>query len=64
MKPTWILWTMKKNARSYRILNECTNVAIIRTFSKSFGLAGLRIGYGVLPFTLADYMRRVRLPFP
>ncbi len=44
-------------------LGELPNVAIIRTFSKSFGLAGLRIGYGILPFAMADYMRRIRLPF-
>jgi len=39
------------------------NIIIIRTFSKSFGLAGLRLGYGVLPEKLADYYWRVRLPF-
>lgn len=44
-------------------LAEFPNVAILRTFSKSFGLAGLRLGYGILPERLADYMRRVRLPF-
>lgn len=39
------------------------NMAIIRTFSKSFGLAGMRVGYGILPPALTDYMRRVRMPF-
>ena len=39
------------------------NIAVIRTFSKSFGLAGIRVGYGVLPPTLTGYIRRVRLPF-
>lgn len=39
------------------------NVAFLRTFSKSFGLAGLRLGYGILPPQLADYLWRVRLPF-
>lgn len=39
------------------------NIAIIRTFSKSFGLAGMRVGYGVLPPVLTGYVRRVRLPF-
>ncbi len=39
------------------------NIAVLRTFSKSFGLAGVRLGYGVLPPAIADYMRRVRLPF-
>ncbi len=44
-------------------LGELPNVAFIRTFSKVYGLAGLRIGYGILPPALADYMWRVRLPF-
>lgn len=39
------------------------NIALIRTFSKSFGLAGLRMGYGILPPELTGYVRRVRLPF-
>lgn len=39
------------------------NVAIVRTFSKSFGLAGIRVGYGILPAEIAGYMRRVRMPF-
>jgi len=39
------------------------NVVVTRTFSKMFGLAGLRLGYGVLPVELAEYMRRIRLPF-
>ncbi len=44
-------------------LEELPNIAVLRTFSKSFGLAGLRLGYGLLPPRLADYLRRVRLPF-
>jgi len=43
---------------------ECwQNVALLRTFSKMYGLAGLRLGYGVLPAWLADYIWRVRMPF-
>lgn len=44
-------------------LDEFPNVAILRTFSKMYGLAGLRLGYGVLPEWLADYCLRVKLPF-
>jgi histidinol-phosphate aminotransferase len=44
-------------------LDEFPNVALLRTFSKLYGLAGLRIGYGIYPGKLADYMWRVRLPF-
>ena len=39
------------------------NVAILRTFSKSYGLAGLRLGYGVLPAELAGFYWRAQLPF-
>jgi histidinol-phosphate aminotransferase len=39
------------------------NVVLLRTFSKMFGLAGLRLGYGVFPDWLADYLWRVRMPF-
>ena len=38
-------------------------VISLRTFSKAYGLAGLRIGYGVMPPILADYINRVRQPF-
>lgn len=38
-------------------------VAYLRTFSKSWGLAGMRIGYAVLPEILADAFWRARLPF-
>lgn len=44
-------------------IGEFPNVAVLRTFSKSFGLAGLRLGYGVMPPELADYLCRVRPPF-
>ncbi|MBQ9407097.1 MAG: histidinol-phosphate transaminase [Desulfovibrio sp.] len=39
------------------------NTAVTRTFSKSFGLAGLRLGYAILPGNLAEYLWRARLPF-
>lgn len=39
------------------------NACVIRTFSKSYGLAGLRIGVGYLPEELAGYYWRARLPF-
>ncbi len=39
------------------------NVVALHTFSKAYGLAGLRVGYAVAPPDLADDMRRVSLPF-
>lgn len=38
-------------------------VISLRTFSKAYGLAGLRVGYGVMPSEVADYVNRVRQPF-
>jgi histidinol-phosphate aminotransferase len=38
-------------------------VIVARTFSKAHGLAGLRIGYGVMEPAIADYLHRVRQPF-
>ena len=39
------------------------NIIITRTFSKLYGLAGLRIGYGISSAAISDYLNRVRLPF-
>jgi len=39
------------------------NLLVVRTFSKAFGLAGLRIGFGFTKPELADYINRVRQPF-
>lgn len=35
----------------------------LRTFSKAYGLAGLRIGYGIMRKEIASYLHRVRQPF-
>jgi len=35
----------------------------LRTFSKAYGLAGLRVGYGIMPADLAEVLNRVRQPF-
>lgn len=38
-------------------------LVILRTFSKIYGLAALRVGYGIGPAMLIDYMNRLRAPF-
>jgi histidinol-phosphate aminotransferase len=38
-------------------------VVTLRTFSKIYGLAGLRIGYGLMPSELANILHRIRQPF-
>jgi histidinol-phosphate aminotransferase len=45
------------------LLDEYENLAVTRTFSKAYGLAGLRIGYAVVPRAWADAYARVNTPF-
>jgi histidinol-phosphate aminotransferase len=44
-------------------LAEFDNLIISRTFSKAYGLAGLRIGFGLMHADVADMLNRVRQPF-
>lgn len=39
------------------------NVVVLRTLSKAWALAGLRVGYAIAPEPLADVLRRVHVPF-
>ena len=39
------------------------NLVVSRTFSKAYGLAALRVGYGVMDAAVADLLNRVRQPF-
>lgn len=45
------------------ILADHPNVVVLRTFSKAYGLAGLKVGYGVAHPELADAMRKLVPPF-
>jgi len=45
------------------LLAEYKNLIVTRTFSKAYGLAGLRVGYGVSSQSIADLLNRVRQPF-
>ena len=44
-------------------LGEFPNLVVTRTFSKAYGLAALRVGYGLSHPDLADLLNRVRQPF-
>ena len=48
---------------SFEYLKADKPVVGMRTFSKAYGLAGLRVGYGVMPAVLAELLNRVRQPF-
>jgi len=45
------------------LLRQYKNLVITRTFSKIYGLAGLRIGYSISHPDIADILNRVRQPF-
>jgi len=44
-------------------LKDGKNILALRTFSKIYGLAGLRIGYGITTAAIAELMNKVRQPF-
>jgi histidinol-phosphate aminotransferase len=44
-------------------LERFPNLVVVRTFSKAYGLAGLRVGYAVSGTGIADMLNRVRQPF-
>jgi histidinol-phosphate aminotransferase len=48
---------------SMAYVKQGRNVIVLRTFSKIYGLAGLRIGYGVATAEIINFLNRVRPPF-
>ena len=48
---------------SMAYVKQGRNVIVLRTFSKIYGLAGLRIGYGVTTPEITNFLNRVRPPF-
>ena len=45
------------------LLGVHENLLVLRTFSKAYGLAGLRVGYGVANVEVASLLRLARIPF-
>jgi histidinol-phosphate aminotransferase len=50
-------------SRAQEWLERFPNLVVTRTFSKAYGLAGLRVGYALSSAGIADLMNRVRQPF-
>jgi len=48
---------------SVGLVKQGRPLIVLRTFSKIYGLAGLRIGYGITQREIVEYLNRVRLPF-
>ncbi len=46
-----------------RYVKQGKNVILLRTFSKAYGLAGLRLGYGITTPAIADLLNKARSPF-
>jgi histidinol-phosphate aminotransferase len=44
-------------------MSKYENLIILRTFSKWAGLAGLRVGYGLFPPAIADFILRIKIPY-
>jgi len=53
----------ERRADTVRWLKRHPNLVLTRTFSKAYGLAGLRVGYALAHPSVADVMNRVRQPF-
>ncbi len=45
------------------MIDDFENLIVLRTFSKAFGLAGLRIGYSLANSEVSQALRRIQLPF-
>jgi len=45
------------------LVTEFDNIIVLRSFSKFFGLAGMRVGYAIASKELAEGLEKIRLPF-
>jgi histidinol-phosphate aminotransferase len=45
------------------MIKKYENLIVLRTFSKAFGLAGLRIGYGLASSNVVSALKKIQLPF-
>ncbi len=50
-------------AEAIKFLKKDERIVMLRTFSKAYGLAGLRIGYGIMSPKISSLLERVRQPF-
>lgn len=51
------------SSRSLDLLESHPNLCLLRTLSKAYGLAGLRVGYAVAAAPVAEALRRTAIPF-
>ena len=53
----------QEKGSAVQLLREFSNIVVMRTFSKIYGLAAMRVGYAVIPKNLISAMQAVRLPY-
>jgi histidinol-phosphate aminotransferase len=59
----WEYVTAKDLPDPIQLYKQFTHLSVLKTFSKIYGLGGLRVGYGVMRPELAKYVQKVRMPF-
>ncbi|MFZ5468407.1 MAG: histidinol-phosphate transaminase [Myxococcota bacterium] len=57
----YVDWDEYPNGMTY--FRQLPNLVVLRTYSKIYGLAGVRLGYGIMQSQLAAYLHRTRMPF-
>ncbi len=57
----YVDWAEYPDGISY--VSKLPNLIVLRTFSKIYGLAGVRLGYGIMQPHLTKYLNRTRMPF-
>lgn len=55
--------TDKNFPDSFSLFKQHKNIIILRSFSKIYGLAGLRIGYGIASESISEDLEKTRIPF-
>ena len=51
------------NVTMANLVPDYPNLIVLRTFSKWAGLAGLRVGYGIFPIEIANYVMKIKQPY-
>ncbi len=59
----WEYVTAKDLPDPIQLMREYPNMTVLRTFSKIYGLAGLRVGYGIAPREIIQNVEKIRQPF-
>src|SRR5579871_4032780 len=57
----YVNWADYPNGMDY--FRKMPNLVVLRTYSKIYGLAGIRLGYGIMQAALTTYLHRTRMPF-